>query len=164
MNADAKPLSRGRRIALGINGALWVVTTVLLSWLPWPPFNLEAWLVRHFPTGHADQYEFVNRLIKPPISLGLVAWLGVCIGFIIARRYKLLLINVAGPIVSMLMVAPTEDWSDPQWFTIGAFISIGGLVSLLVTGLSSIGAFLDSRCRVDTTQSPNGSQPTLPLP
>ena len=164
MDTNIQPLSRGRRIALGINGALWVAITVLLSWLPWPPFDLEALLIRYFPTGHADQYDFVNRLIKPPISLGLVAWLGVSVGFIIARRYKLLLINVTGPVVSMLMVAPTEDWSDPQWFTIGAFFSIGCCVGLFVAIFAWIGRSLSSSSQTKSSQSPNGTQPTLSLP
>lgn len=164
MDTNTLQLSRGRRIALGINGALWVAITVLLSWLPWPPFDLEALLIRYFPTGHADQYEFVNRLIKPPISLGLVVWFGVSVGFTIARRYKLLLINVTGPVVSMLMVAPTEDWSDPQWFTIGVFVAIGCCVGLFVSICAWIGRSLSSCSQPNSIQPPNGSQPTLPLP
>ena len=164
MNTNSQPLSRGRHIALGINGAFWVAITVLLSWLPWPPFDLEACLIRHFPTGHADQYDLVNGLIKPPISLGLVTWLGASIGFIIARRYKLLLINVVGPVVSMLMVAPTEDWSDPQWFTIGAFFSIGCCVGLFVSIFVWIAKSFSSCSQTNSIQPPNGSEPTLPLP
>ena len=164
MDANAKPLSRGRRIALGINGALWVTITVSLSWLPWPPFDLEAWLIRHFPTGHADQYEFVNGLIKPPISLGLVAWLSASIGFLIARRYKLLLVNLAGPVVSILMVAPTEDWSDPQWFTIGAFIAIGCCVGMYVSIFAWSIKTLRSCSQTHSSHSPNESGPILPQP
>ena len=164
MDTNAKPLSRGRRIALGINGALWVMISVSLSWLPWLPFDLEAWLIRHFPPGHADQYEFVNRLVKPPISLGLVAWLGVSIGFIIARRYKLFLINAAGPVVSTLMVAPTEDWSDPQWFTIGAFIAIGCCVGPFVSIFAWIGRSLGSCSQTHSSHSPNDSGTILPQP
>ena len=164
MNANATPLIRSRRFALGIIGADWVAATGASMLLPLPPFDLEAWLIRHFPTGHRDKYEFVNRLIQPPISLIWIAWISASIGLIVAKRYKLLLLNAIGPVVSAAMVAPTEDWNDPQWFTIGAFISIGGLVSLFVTSVSSLGAFLDSRCPADTTQSPNRSQPTLPLP
>ena len=164
MDTNIQPLSRRRRIALGINGALWVAITVLLSWLPWPPFNLEAWLILHFPTRHADQYDFVTGLITPPISLGVVAWLGASIGFLIVRRYKLFSINVAGLVVSMLMVAPTEDWGDPQWFTIGAFGAIGCCVGLYVSIFVWIGNTLRSCFKSNSRPSSNESGPILPRP
>lgn len=164
MNANTTPVIRSRRIALGIIGAVWVAITGASMLLSSPPFDLEAWLIHHFPTGHRDQYEFVNRLIQPPISLLWIAWISASIGLLVAKRYKLLLLNIVGPVVSAAMVAPTEDWNDPQWFTIGAFITIGGLVSLLITGISSISRDSDTRFLADKTQSPNGSQPTLPLP
>lgn len=133
MNRILKPLSRSRRIAMTSIGLVWLMMTVSLMWLPWPPFDLEAWLIRHFPTGHADQYEFVNRLVQPPISLAIIGWLCASFGFVVARRYKLLLVNLAGPLVAMLMVAPTEDWRDPQWFTIGAFVAIGCCVGVFMS-------------------------------
>lgn len=164
METNSKPLSRNRRMAIVFTGLAWLTITVSLMWLPWPPFDLEGWLSQHFPTGHADQYAFVNRLIKPPISLAFVGWLATGIGFLIARRYKLLLVNAIGPVVAMLMVAPTEDWRDPQWFTIGAFIAIGCCVGLFVSIFAWVGSCFKTHSETSSSPLRNESGSGLPQP
>jgi len=113
---------------------LWAAAVAIQSAFPRPPFDLEAYLLRHVPPLHFDAYRHLNDLITPPLSAILVSWLSASIALLVARRYPLLLVNVLGPVVAAAMVIPSIDFTDPEWFTVGAVITIGCLVGLVVTG------------------------------
>jgi hypothetical protein len=134
MGADSSPMGPVRRVTLGSLAALWAAAIGLLFALPRPPLDLEAYLLHEFPPAHLDAYAHVNGFIMPPFSAILVSWLIVSLALLAARRWKLLLTNFLGPLVAAAIIVPSIDFADPEWFTMGAVITIGCLVGLVVTG------------------------------
>ena len=128
METDA----RRRGAALIAIGAAWLLATGLLLAYPRLPVDIEAHLWHLFPTVHRDAYEGVNRFATAPFLIVLVSWIAASAGMLVARRRKLLVVNLLGPLTAAMMLLPFVDFADPEWFTIGAVIVIGCLVGLLV--------------------------------
>jgi hypothetical protein len=87
----------------------------------------------------------------PPFSAILVSWLVAGIALLVARRWKLLLINLLGPVIAAAIITPSIDFADPEWFTVGAVITIGCLVGLVVTGAWWVGDRVRA-CRAGRSQ------------
>jgi hypothetical protein len=132
MNAPSSRTTPFRTIAMRIVAASWAAAVALLVI---QPMDLEAWLVRHFPPSHADAYAHVNGLAMPPLSTIFVTWLCASMAMIVARRYRLLAINLLAPAMAAGIVVPSVDFADPEWFTAGAVFILGCLVGLLVTAV-----------------------------
>jgi hypothetical protein len=75
-------------------------------------------------------------------TLVAATWLfaGLCIA--VSGRFKQLAAMVTGPAVAGVILAISQDWGDPAWFTIGAVVMIGLLVGTIV---ASAWLFLERR-------------------
>lgn len=145
-----EPISRARRRALVALLAAWAGVMALLVVSPNPPIDLEAWLFERFPPRHEDAYDGVNRLASLPFLAVLLTWIAVEAVLLIAKTRMLVLVNLLGPAVAALFVLPATDFSDPSWFLIGAVLTIGCFVGLLVTGVLFVMCY---GCRTNREQS-----------
>ena len=107
--------------------------SLLVAFADGPPFDLETWMADRFPSARQDAFEHVNNLVLPPLSVVLVCWPGAAFALVVLHRYKQLVALVLGPVMAVTMVAPFEDWADPNWFIVGAATVIGCFVGLTVT-------------------------------
>lgn len=136
MRDHRKGLSLTRWALLSVDVGLCVVVLFLLCFSKdHPAFDLEAWLSDTFPPAHADAFEHVNDLITVPLAAVPMVWLAATAALIITRRYKRLFALGAGPLFAASLVTPFEDWSDPNWFVLGAVTIIGCFVGVIVGGL-----------------------------
>lgn len=138
-----KGLSLTRWALLSVDAGLCVVVLFLFCcFMDRPVFDLEAWLSDTFPPAHADAFAHVNDLITVPLAAVPIVWLAAAAALTITRCYKQLFALGVGPLFAASLVAPFEDWSDPNWFIIGGVTIVGCFVGVIVSALWCLAAWL----------------------
>lgn len=138
--SEPMPLQQNARLAR-MRLSVWLLGAVTLVCAIWTVFlfvsrpDIERFLIQTIPGRHMpDAFDHLNDAV-PIFFIFLSVSLFVSLRLIVRHLYSLFIPLIAGPAMCVVGWYSTENFDDPNWSQLFALLTIGMLVSCLVTGV-----------------------------